>query len=114
MPPEIRITKNGPYLVSGDLPLAQVNIGTNAQGESVRWEWGRKFQDQARYALCRCGGSANKPYCDGTHTKIDFDGTETASRKPSNVLRATARVTFWGALAMALTAGIGKLFGTVV
>ena len=32
----------------------------------------------------------------------------------ANVLRATARVTFWGALAMALTAGIGALFGTVV
>jgi len=32
----------------------------------------------------------------------------------ANVLRATARVTFWGALAMALTAGIGKVFGTVV
>lgn len=32
----------------------------------------------------------------------------------ANVLRATARVTFWGALAMAITAGIGKLFGTVI
>ena len=32
----------------------------------------------------------------------------------ANILRGTARVTFWGALAMALTAGIGKLFGTVV
>jgi VIT1/CCC1 family predicted Fe2+/Mn2+ transporter len=32
----------------------------------------------------------------------------------ANVLRATARATFWGALAMALTAGIGALFGTVV
>src|SRR5512134_3484843 len=32
----------------------------------------------------------------------------------ANILRATARVTFWGAFAMALTAGIGKLFGTVV
>jgi VIT1/CCC1 family predicted Fe2+/Mn2+ transporter len=32
----------------------------------------------------------------------------------ANILRATARVTFWGALAMALTAGIGKIFGTVV
>jgi VIT1/CCC1 family predicted Fe2+/Mn2+ transporter len=31
-----------------------------------------------------------------------------------NVLRATTGVTFWGALAMALTAGVGKLFGTVV
>lgn len=32
----------------------------------------------------------------------------------ANVVRATVRVTFWGALAMALTAGIGRLFGTVV
>ena len=32
----------------------------------------------------------------------------------ANVLRATVRVTFWGALAMALTAGIGKIFGTVI
>jgi VIT1/CCC1 family predicted Fe2+/Mn2+ transporter len=32
----------------------------------------------------------------------------------ANVLRATVRVTFWGALAMALTAGIGKVFGTIV
>jgi VIT1/CCC1 family predicted Fe2+/Mn2+ transporter len=37
-----------------------------------------------------------------------------ASAGGANILRATARVTFWGALAMALTAGIGKLFGTVV
>jgi VIT1/CCC1 family predicted Fe2+/Mn2+ transporter len=32
----------------------------------------------------------------------------------ANILRATVRVTFWGAFALALTAGIGKLFGTVV
>lgn len=32
----------------------------------------------------------------------------------ANILRATVRVTFWGALAMAITAGIGKIFGTVV
>ncbi|MGZ5916097.1 MAG: CDGSH iron-sulfur domain-containing protein [Methyloceanibacter sp.] len=78
---EIRITKDGPYLVSGNLPLAQVTIGADAEGESVRWEWGRKYPDQAQYALCRCGGSARKPDCDGTHAKIGFKGTETASRK---------------------------------
>jgi hypothetical protein len=30
-------------------------------------------------ALCRCGESRNKPYCDGVHGRSDFDGTETAS-----------------------------------
>jgi CDGSH-type Zn-finger protein len=78
---EIRVTKDGPYLVSGDLPLALVTIGANEEGESVRYEWGRKFPERAQVALCRCGGSATKPYCDGTHAKIAFDGTETASRK---------------------------------
>jgi VIT1/CCC1 family predicted Fe2+/Mn2+ transporter len=43
-----------------------------------------------------------------------FLGAVGARAGGANVLRGTARVTFWGALAMALTAGIGKLFGTVV
>jgi CDGSH-type Zn-finger protein len=78
---EIRVSKDGPYLVFGDLPLTVVTIGANDEGESVRFEWGRKFPHKAQVALGRCGGSASKPYCDGTHTKIGFDGTETASRK---------------------------------
>ena len=45
---------------------------------------------------------------------LAFFGAIGASAGGANVLRGTARVTFWGALAMALTAGIGKLFGTVV
>lgn len=80
--PEIRVTKDGPYLVTGDLPLAKATIGVNAEGESVRWEWGEEYRRQQQYALCRCGGSASKPYCDGTHAKNGFDGTETASRVP--------------------------------
>lgn len=31
-----------------------------------------KVDDKVVTALCRCGGSSNKPYCDGTHTKINF------------------------------------------
>lgn len=79
---KIKITKNGPYLVSGAVPLCKEVIGTNDDGESVTWEPGSAYPVQAQYALCRCGHSAAKPFCDGTHAKIGFDGTETASRLP--------------------------------
>jgi CDGSH-type Zn-finger protein len=77
---KVQIVKNGPYLVSGALPLQKQTIGTNPAGESVKWLPGPSHPDQTNYALCRCGHSANKPYCDGSHAKVGFDGTETASR----------------------------------
>jgi len=79
---KVRISKNGPYLVSGNLPLRKEVIGTNADEESIKWLPGQDYPTQEQYALCRCGQSANKPFCDGSHTKAGFDGTETASRKP--------------------------------
>lgn len=45
------------------------------------WGVGKIFPAQEKYMLCRCGHSNNKPFCDGTHKKIAFDGTETASRE---------------------------------
>ena len=60
---KITVSKDGPYLVSGDLPLIKVSIGANAAGASVRNEWSRDFAYPANYALCSCGGSANKPFC---------------------------------------------------
>jgi len=78
----IEVTKDGPYLVSGGVPLSEQLIVTNAQGESLEFEEGEKYPVQAQYALCRCGQSGHKPFCDSTHKKVSFDGTETASRQP--------------------------------
>lgn len=79
---KVKIAKDGPYLISGGLPLQKQTIGTNLAGESEKWIAGEKFPTTAQYALCRCGQSAKKPFCDGSHTKSKFDGTETASRDP--------------------------------
>ena len=54
----IKISPKGPYLVTGSIAL------TNADGSAV--------------ALCRCGASVTKPFCDGTHSKIGFDAAEKA------------------------------------
>jgi CDGSH-type Zn-finger protein len=79
--PKIRTSKNGPYLVSGGIPLAQQINGIDAAGYSYEWREGKKYPSKDNYALCRCGQSKNKPFCDGTHIKVNFNGTETANRK---------------------------------
>lgn len=79
---KITVTKDGPYVVSGSVPLSLQTIGVNAEGESVKWKEGKKLPVAKEYALCRCGQSKNKPFCDGSHAKAGFDGTETASREP--------------------------------
>lgn len=82
MAPKIITSKNGPYLVSGGIPLAKQIIGVDAAGYSYEWRGGKKYPSKDNYALCRCGQSKNKPFCDGTHIKVNFNGTETASREP--------------------------------
>ena len=75
------VSKDGPYLVTGKIPLAQQIIGTDVEGGSERWIEGKGFPARESYALCRCGHSGRKPYCDGTHSKVGFDGQETAARE---------------------------------
>ncbi len=87
---QVQITRDGPYVVSGDLSLSKQSIGTNSDGESVGWEQRGQLSHEAKFALCRCGHSASKPFCDGTHAKVGFDGRETASRQS---YRAQATVT---------------------
>jgi CDGSH-type Zn-finger protein len=62
----IRLRKNGPYLVEGD----DVKV----------FDWdGKEYTVERRpMALCRCGGSTKKPFCDGTHSKIGFQAAEAA------------------------------------
>ncbi|HVP94548.1 MAG TPA: CDGSH iron-sulfur domain-containing protein [Methanoregulaceae archaeon] len=80
---QIRVARNGPYLVFGRIPLSKQILVCDRNGEPVRWREGEKFPVHDTYALCRCGGSRTKPFCDGTHLKNHFDGTENASRVPS-------------------------------
>jgi CDGSH-type Zn-finger protein len=80
--PRIRILKDGPYIVSGGVPLIKQGIETDDEGHSYKWSIEIKYPFKDKYSLCRCGESKNKPFCDGTHLKIEFDGTETASKKP--------------------------------
>ena len=74
----IKVSKHGPYLVSGGIPLLYMTIKCDEHGIPVKWVMGKKLKTPENYALCRCGQSANKPFCDGTHLKVNFDGTETS------------------------------------
>jgi CDGSH-type Zn-finger protein len=79
--PKIKIVKNGPYLVLGNIPMTKQTIIANEEGRVLKWEGDDCYPKQEEYALCRCGQSKNSPYCDGTDQKIEFDGTETASKE---------------------------------
>jgi CDGSH-type Zn-finger protein len=81
---EVRVTvaQDGPYVVTGNIPLVKETIAANADGDSESWKEDHRFPTSEKYALCRCGQSKAKPFCDGTHVKTGFDGTETASREP--------------------------------
>lgn len=77
---QVAVTPDGPYIVTGEVPLAPLTIVSDAEGASEAWARGTALPTPAKYALCRCGRSARKPFCDGTHAKVGFDGSETASR----------------------------------
>ncbi len=80
--PFVRISVGGPYLVSEGVPVRRGIIVTNEEEESVRWEEGPVYPIEGPFALCRCGESRNKPFCDGSHENSRFDGAETASHRP--------------------------------
>jgi CDGSH-type Zn-finger protein len=79
---KIKVNEDGPYTVTGSIPLVDQIMVPDAEGLSTGWFTGKSYPVKEEYDLCRCGHSKNKPLCDLTHFEIFFDGTETASRKP--------------------------------
>jgi CDGSH-type Zn-finger protein len=64
----IKVRPNGPFLVTGSVEILDHD--------------GKAFPvnpDKPNVALCRCGHSANRPFCDGAHNQCDFKSEETAS-----------------------------------
>ena len=81
-PMTVTVTRNGPYEVTGAVPLAIQTIVADDEDYSIEWRQGRVFETGETYRLCRCGRSAGKPFCDDECERVGFDGTETASREP--------------------------------
>ena len=75
---KIRIQENGPYVVEGDVPLTNKRQIVTEFGEPLAWEKTGDIATTASYELCRCGHTADNPFCDGSHNNIEWDGTETA------------------------------------
>jgi CDGSH-type Zn-finger protein len=72
----IKVSKDGPYVVSGGTPVMRQTIIADAEGTALKWHFDTEFPLQEKCGLCRCGQSERKPFCDGTHIKIGFVGTE--------------------------------------
>ena len=62
--PTIQVLPKGPHLISGKVSLVDAS--------------GNRIEAAEKFALCRCGASTKKPFCDGTHTKIGFDAAAAA------------------------------------
>jgi CDGSH-type Zn-finger protein len=78
--PSIRALPNGPYLVTGDFSLVWKQPAQTERGEPIAWRTGPEVGHSTPAALCRCGGSANKPFCDGTHARKGFEATDAADQ----------------------------------
>ncbi|MGW3811888.1 ferritin-like domain-containing protein [Micromonospora sp. NPDC005113] len=98
VPPELRrwliddrqrivVLPDGPYVVSGGVPLRRKRKIVSAENDALTWKPGDTLATEDTYALCRCGHSSAKPFCDGTHARIGFDGTETADVRPYEELQ---------------------------
>jgi len=68
----------GPLMVSGAVPVVRKTAVHSEHGEPLAWKTSEGLTDRATYALCRCGESENKPFCDGAHAAAGFEGDDSA------------------------------------
>ncbi|MDQ3645230.1 MAG: CDGSH iron-sulfur domain-containing protein [Actinomycetota bacterium] len=64
---QVKVRENGPYLVTGPVTVVDADGNSYERGE-----------EGESIALCRCGGSTTKPFCDGTHSRTGFEAAERA------------------------------------
>lgn len=69
---KITVRRNGPYRV--EAPPGTIEL-VDADGNPY------DISGKPAFSLCRCGGSTTKPFCDGTHSKIGFQGAEAAVKQ---------------------------------
>lgn len=94
----IVVLEKGPYLVYGQPPLAEQFIMPDRENESWYFQQGKTFSTESEpTALCRCGASRRKPYCDGSHASAAWNPE---TKKPSPPLLDEAEVTEGGTLRM--------------
>jgi CDGSH-type Zn-finger protein len=79
---KIKVTENGPYEVTGGVPLSDQEILFDEDGYTHGWKQTKQYPTESNYRLCRCGHSKNKPFCDETHKEIGFKGQEKADNTP--------------------------------
>lgn len=72
----ITVAPGGPYLVRGGVPITTKTPIVSEHGEPLTWKTTPADEVKPATALCRCGHSANKPFCDGTHKTVEWDDTE--------------------------------------
>lgn len=81
---KITIIPDGPYEVTPDVPLNHATIVPDERGAGKEWDVGKPYETPGEepYYLCRCGRSKDKPFCDGTHERVDFHSREVAGDAP--------------------------------
>lgn len=84
---KIVVTEDGPYFVLGNIPVVRKIQVVSEHGEPLTWKKEGTLEKSECCVLCRCGQSQAKPFCDGTHCKVPFDGTESADTRSTQERR---------------------------